>query len=65
MDPSSFFLLLVLLGTTAESIRKVSDVWPKVNQANAAAERVFAVIDAPVEVEDPDAVELGPLRESL
>jgi subfamily B ATP-binding cassette protein MsbA len=65
MDPSSFFGLLVLLGSTAESIRKVSDVWPKVNSANAAAQRVFAVIDAPAEVEDPDAVELGPLTEFL
>lgn len=65
MDPSSFFLLLVLLGTTAESIRKVSDVWPKVNRASAAAQRVFEVIDAPAEVEAPDAAELGPLSENL
>ena len=40
-------------------------MWPKVNKANAAAERVFAVIDAPAEVEELYAIELGPLRESL
>jgi ABC-type multidrug transport system fused ATPase/permease subunit len=65
MEPSNFFLLLVLLGTTAESIRKVSDVWPKVNSANAAAERIFAVVDAPPESEVPDAIDLAPLHDCI
>ena len=65
MQPSSFFTLLVLLGTTAESIRKVSDVWNKIQQANAASERVFTVVDEPVESEEPDATELPPLREKI
>lgn len=65
MQPSLFFGLLVFLGTTAESIRKVSDVWNKIQQANAAAERVYAVVDQPPEFEDIDAVELEPLKDKI
>jgi ABC-type multidrug transport system fused ATPase/permease subunit len=65
MQPSLFFGLLVFLGTTAESIRKVSDVWNKVQQANAAAERVYAVVDEPPEFEDIDATELEPLKDKI
>ncbi len=65
MSASSFFGLLVLLGTTAESIRKVSDVWNQIQSANAAAERVFAVIDEPAEKEEPNAFELEPLHDRI
>jgi ABC-type multidrug transport system fused ATPase/permease subunit len=53
MQASAFFTLLACLGAAAESVRKVSDVWNNVQQANAAAERVFAVIDEPLEKEMP------------
>jgi ABC-type multidrug transport system fused ATPase/permease subunit len=59
MRSSSFFGLLIALGTTAECIRKSSDVWNKVQMSNAAAERVFAVIDEPLEKEKDGAAELG------
>jgi len=65
MGASEFLTLLVLLGTSAESIRKVSDVWNRMQQANAAAERVYDIIDAPVEHEVADAVELAPLSNTL
>ena len=65
MMPSSFFTLLVLLGTSAESIRKASDVWNKVQSANAAAERVFEVIDSPPEAERADAFELKELEHQI
>lgn len=65
MQASHFFGLLVLLGTAAESIRKVSDVWNEVQRANAAAERVFAVLDEPLEPEAPQAFELEPLRHRI
>lgn len=65
MDPASFFGLLLMLGTSAESIRKASDVWNKVQSANAAAERVFAVVDEPAEFEKTDAVEISPLKEKI
>ncbi|MCD6395023.1 MAG: ATP-binding cassette domain-containing protein [Planctomycetes bacterium] len=65
MGASEFLTLLVLLGTSAESIRKVSDVWNRIQQANAAAERVYGIIDEPVEHEADDAVELAPLSSTL
>ncbi len=65
MQPSSFFGLLILLGTAAESVRKTSDVWNKIQQANAAAERVFAVVDQPPELDKPDAIDLLPLKQNI
>jgi ABC-type multidrug transport system fused ATPase/permease subunit len=65
MEASDFFVLLILLGATAESVRKVSDVWNKIQQANGAAERVFHVLDEPAEPEKVGAVDLAPLRERI
>jgi ABC-type multidrug transport system fused ATPase/permease subunit len=65
MQSSLFFALMVGLGIAAESVRKVSDVWNMVQQSNAAAERVFAVIDEPKEKEVPNAVELQPLSRQI
>jgi len=66
MDGSEeFFGLLILLGAAAESARKTSDVWNKIQEANAAAERVFAVIDSPIEIEKPSAFELPPLKNKI
>ena len=65
IEGSEFLTLLVLLGTSAESLRKVSDVWNHVQSANAAADRVFEVIDQPAEKEEPDPIELQPLRECV
>lgn len=65
MDASAFFTLLVMLGATAESMRKASDVWNKVQQANAAAERIFAVVDMPVEQEKENAITIGALKKQI
>jgi ABC-type multidrug transport system fused ATPase/permease subunit len=65
MQPSHFFAFLIALGGTAESFRKTSGVWNKIQQANAAAERVYSVIDQRPEVEVPDAFELEPLKEKI
>ena len=65
MQSSEFFVLIGLLGVAAESVRKVSDVWNHMQQANAAAERVFAVMDEPREPEEPDAFELEPLKQTI
>jgi len=62
MDGSKFLGLLFILGFAAESARKTSDIWNKLQEANAAAERVFAVIDEPLEFEKTGAIELAPLR---
>jgi len=65
MEPSEFFTLLIALGVTADALRKTSDVWNKVQMSNAAAERVYAVIDQPLEFEKVDAMELEPLKEKI
>ncbi len=49
MDASEFFGLIILLGASAEAVRKTSGIWNKIQQANAAAERVFSLIDQSVE----------------
>jgi ATP-binding cassette, subfamily B, bacterial MsbA len=64
-SPEDFFGLLLLLGAAAESARKTSDVWNKIQEANAAAERVFAVMDSPVEFEAPDALELPAFKRKI
>ncbi|MBP8605006.1 MAG: ABC transporter ATP-binding protein [Phycisphaerae bacterium] len=65
LQSSEFFILIGLLGVAAESVRKVSDVWNFIQQANAAAERVFAVIDEPREPEVPGAFDLKPLQKDI
>jgi len=65
MEGPEFFGLLILLGAAAEAIRKTSNIWNKIQEANAAAERVFAVIDEPVESEKPGAVELAPFKDKI
>jgi ABC-type multidrug transport system fused ATPase/permease subunit len=65
MDGPGFFGLLILLGASAEAVRKTSGVWNKIQEANAAAERIFAVIDEPVEYERPGATDLAPLKERI
>ncbi|MFA5424736.1 MAG: ABC transporter transmembrane domain-containing protein [Phycisphaerae bacterium] len=54
MDESEFFGLLLLLGAAAESVRKSSDIWNNIQQSNAAAERIFGLLEEPVEAEKPD-----------
>lgn len=65
LEGDKFVTLLALLGAAAESARKTSDIWNRIQQANAAAERVFAVMDQPVEFERPDAIALPPIHGSV
>jgi subfamily B ATP-binding cassette protein MsbA len=65
MESSEFFALLILMGAAAEAVRKSSSVWNKIQEANAAAERVFAIVDQPLEKELPDAYELKPLTKKM
>jgi ABC-type multidrug transport system fused ATPase/permease subunit len=53
------------LGTAAEAVRKSSDIWNRLQQANAAAERVYSVIDREPEMESPQAHVLGPLKNKI
>jgi len=65
MDGSEFLVLLILLGAAAESVRKASGIWNRIQEANAASERVFAVVEQPVEAEVPDAFELENLEKTI
>ena len=62
LDGPEFLALLALLGASAEATRKTSDIWNRIQQANAAAERVFAILDEPVEIEQPNADALPPVK---
>jgi len=65
IDASEFITLVAILGMAAEAIRKSSDIWNKVQQANAAAERIFAVIDLEAEKESLAAYGLEPLKDRI
>jgi ABC-type multidrug transport system fused ATPase/permease subunit len=65
MEGTDFMVLLGLLGGAAASVRRTGDIWNKIQEANAAAERVFAIMDKPLENEKTNAVELSPLREEI
>lgn len=65
IDPSEFITLVALLGGAAESVRKSSDIWNKLQQANAAAERVYSIIDREPEAENSNAYMLAPLKNRL
>jgi len=62
IDASEFLILIGLFGIAADAARKTSDIWNKIQEANAAAERVFAIMDEPLEKEKHGAIELPPLR---
>lgn len=64
-DTNTFFGVLFLLGASAEAIRRTSDVWNRLNQSNAAAERVFALIDQPDEQEKPAVGELKQFKNTI
>ncbi len=65
VEGPEFLLLLGLLGAAAEATRKTSDIWTKIQQANAAAERIFDVLQQPIEIEKPNAIVLPPIRDKI
>ncbi len=65
IDSTEFLALLALLGISAESIRKASGIWNKIQEANAAADRVFGIMDEPLEFEKPNAIEMPPLKNKV
>jgi len=65
MDGTEFMLLLGVLGGAASAARRTSDVWNKIQEANAAAERVFGMMDEPLEMQHKDAIELAALRQKI
>ena len=65
METSDFMVLVMLLGSIAEAGRKLGDVMPRLQTANAAAERILELTDTPAEADPPQAVTLSPLAKTL
>ncbi|MBN1435838.1 MAG: ABC transporter ATP-binding protein [Sedimentisphaerales bacterium] len=65
MEPSKFFVIVFLLASIADSGRKLSNVYPRMQTADAASQRVFNMLDMPQEREVANAKVLGPLSRSL
>ena len=65
MSIDKFVGLVMLLATGGESGRKLGDVIPAIQEANASAQRVFELYDRTIEQDAPDAVEIPPVKESI
>jgi subfamily B ATP-binding cassette protein MsbA len=65
MERPEFLTFLILLGASAEAVRKTSDIWNRIQQADAAASRIFTIVDQPLEFEKPGAFELLPLKHKV
>ncbi len=65
MSTSEFIVLVALLGAMAESGRKLGGVLPRIQAANAAAERMCYLLDVPAEKEIKGAKTLGRMEQGL
>lgn len=69
LDASEFLQLSLVMGMLLDPLRKVADVYTRVQRSAAGAERIFSVIDMPSEAcglpVDGDQGELEPLSESV
>ncbi|NIA07234.1 MAG: ATP-binding cassette domain-containing protein [Actinobacteria bacterium] len=65
MKPGTLFLFFGAIFGMAESLRKLSSVPNKIQAANAAATRVFEVLDQPAECEDRTSIDLPALAQSI
>jgi len=65
MAISEFTTLVMLLAAMAESGRKMGNIYPRLQTANAAAQRIYHLIDTPAEADPANAETLGHLTESL
>lgn len=63
---ATFLGMVVCLGAMFDPIRKLSTVYPKIQRANAAADRVFELLDSPTEYDDDAGKpKLPPLSDSI
>jgi len=62
---ADFLLLLLFLGMAGESLRRSSDIWNYVQRANAAAGRIFEIMDHRLEKDTHANVVLPPVREAI
>jgi ATP-binding cassette, subfamily B, bacterial MsbA len=61
-----FIGMIFMLVAILDPVRKLTAVYPKIQRANAAAERVFEIIDSPSEYDlDADKPRITPLRDRI
>jgi len=66
LSPSKFVALGFILSVLMDPLRKLSDVYVRVQRATAGAERIFHLLDHPLEDEQAaGGVEIGPLRHRI
>ncbi len=66
IEAEQFMAMLICLGAIFDPIRKLSAVYPKLQRANAAAGRIFELIDSENEYSrDADKVALPAFRDSI
>jgi len=66
MDAGSFISLTVALGMVLNPMRRLIDTYNTILVCSAAASRIFEYMDTePENIDDPDAIEMGPLQEKI
>ncbi len=66
VQPPELLVMVICLAGIFDPVRKLSTVYPKIQRANAAAERVFDLIDSPSEYSQDDGKpRLAPLRSRI
>lgn len=67
MEPATFMTMVICLIAIFDPLRKLSNLYTRLQRANAAAERVFEVIDLPVEELHPPGglPELSTLQQEI
>ena len=65
MEIAQFTTLIMLLAAGGESGRKLGDVIPAIQEANASAERVYELFDKEIEQDATDAIDIPPVKESI
>lgn len=66
LGATEFFVYLATFSQVTRPARAIADAFGTINQGIAAGERVFELVDTPIEIKDrTDAVELTDFKESL
>ncbi len=66
MNISGFISMMVCMVAVFDPARKLSNIYPKLQRANAAAARIFELIDSPTEYdEDTGKLRLPPIQDSI
>jgi subfamily B ATP-binding cassette protein MsbA len=66
LSPADFATMVILLGAMFDPLRRLSNTYVRLQRANAAAHRIFQLIDTPGEERSrPGAPQLPPIRRAI